>query len=76
MLQDAAHRRLGDVNQPRRAADAAGQHDGVKYFYVAKAHGLLLFFKAEDWLSRIMKVKFGSFRCYYFRSCSRKYLLT
>lgn len=39
MRQDAAHCGLGDVDQAGCGAHATGQHDRVKYFNVAKAHG-------------------------------------
>ncbi len=39
MLQRAADRRLGDVDQPCRGADAAGEHDRVEDLDVAQPHG-------------------------------------
>lgn len=41
MLQGAAHRRLRDVDEPRRRAHAAREHDRVENFDVAQAHGRL-----------------------------------
>ena len=39
MLQDAAYRGLGDIDQARSSAHTAGKHDGVEDFNVAQAHG-------------------------------------
>ncbi|GKT20600.1 hypothetical protein AVHM3334_01655 [Acidovorax sp. SUPP3334] len=39
MRQDAADRRLGDVDEPRGGTHAAGEHHRIEDFDVAQAHG-------------------------------------